>query len=75
MILFIKVIIHVAIEDDPPSVKLRTKKREYEARKAQESETQQESEEQRFEFRERYVTAPHEYEHHVDLVAPNEAFK
>jgi len=66
-VLFIKVMIHVAIEDDPENVLIRRQRRLYEAKKMLESEAATDTEEERYEFRERFVTAPDEYEFHVDL--------
>ena len=65
--LFIKVMIHLAIEDDPENVLVRRQKRVYDEKKMLESEAIHETEEEKYEFRERFVTAPEEYEFHVDL--------
>jgi len=67
VVLFIKVIIHVVIDDDPEHVIFRRQKRQYEARKAQEIEEAQETHQEQYEFRQRFVEAPDEYEFHVDI--------
>lgn len=67
VVLFIKVIIHVVIDDDPEHVSFRRQKRQYEARKAQEIEEAHETQQEQYEFRQRFVEAPDEYEFHVDI--------
>merc|ERR1719502_228986 len=67
IILAIKLFIHVAVEDDPEHVLIRREKREYDARNAYVIAQARETEDEKFEFRKRYVEAPDEYEQHVDL--------
>jgi len=67
VILAIKLFIHVVVEDDPEHVLIRRQKREYEARKASIIAEALETEDEKFQFRKRYVEAPDEYEQHVDL--------
>ena len=62
-----KIFIHLVIEDEPEHVQERRDKREYEARKALIIEEATESEQERYEFRTRFIDAPDEYEQHVDM--------
>jgi len=66
-LLMFKIFIHLVIEDEPEHVQERRDKREYEARKALIIEEATESEQERYEFRTRFIDAPDEYEQHVDM--------